>query len=71
MSNKVTLLPCLYLSGNACKCFGFVCSAGIQSGQQDAAGCAGSDNEHVRGTGHGAARTQRCWEDHDTVHADR
>ena len=49
----------------------FIRSTGIQSQQQDAAGCAGSHAEHVRGTDHGAAGTQRCWEDHDSVHADR
>lgn len=49
----------------------FIRSTGIQSQQQDAAGCAGPHAEHVRGTDHGAAWTQRCWEDHDAVHADR
>lgn len=44
---------------------------GIQSGQQDSSGRAGSYAEHVRGTDYGPARTQRCWKDNNTLHADR
>lgn len=51
-----------------CMC---VLPIGIQSGQQDAAGRAESHYEHVRGTDHRAARTQRGREDHHAVHADR
>lgn len=71
ISNKVTRPPYFFCLGDASVCFGFIPTTGIQSGQQDTASCAGSHSEHVRGTDHGAAGTQRCRKDHHTVHADR
>lgn len=44
---------------------------GIPTWQQDTAGGAGSHAEHVWGTDHSGARTQRGREDHHALHVDR
>lgn len=44
---------------------------GVHVGQQNAEGCQRFDSEHVRGADYSAVGTQRCWEDHNAVHAYR